>query len=126
MNCDQCGGQNADDATNCVLCGASLGGANPYQSPIVVPGLPRPKVPNYLVYAIVTTLCCCVPFGIVAIFYAAQVDRKFAAGDYQGARLSSRNAKMWCRIGVGVGLLVNVIVGSLRIAAFMAQNDIIR
>ena len=52
-------------------------------------------VPNYLVWAILTTLFCCLPLGVVSIVYAAQVDGKRAAGDLVGAHKSSHNAKMW-------------------------------
>jgi hypothetical protein len=40
-----------------------------------------PQIQNYLVTAILVTLCCCVQAGIVAIVYAAQVNSKLAAGD---------------------------------------------
>ena len=36
-------------------------------------------------WAILATLCCCVPTGIVAIVYAARVDNKRSSGDLQGA-----------------------------------------
>ncbi len=63
-------------------------------------------VPNYLVWAILATLCCCLPGGIVAIVYAAQVDGKLASGDYHGAVEASNNAKMWSWISFGGGLLI--------------------
>ena len=52
-------------------------------------------VPNHLVWAILTTLFCCLPLGIVSIVYAAQVDGKRAAGDLPGAWEASRKAKLW-------------------------------
>lgn len=52
-------------------------------------------VPNHLVWAILTTLFCCLPLGIVSIVYASQVDGKRAAGDIVGARVASQNAKTW-------------------------------
>lgn len=52
-------------------------------------------VPNNLVWAILSTLLCCLPLGIVSIVYAAQVDGKRAAGDIAGARESSQKAKTW-------------------------------
>lgn len=70
---------------------------------------PPPDVPNYLTYAILTTLCCCLPFGIPAIVYAAQVNTKLTAGDYNGARAASDKAKMWCWIAFGLGIVVNII-----------------
>jgi t-SNARE complex subunit (syntaxin) len=62
-------------------------------------------VPNYLVQAILTTVFCCLPLGIVSIVYAAQVNGKVAAGDRAGALESSRNARLWAWISFGVGLL---------------------
>ena len=49
-------------------------------------------VPNHLVWAILSTLFCCLPLGIVSIVYASQVDGKRAAGDIAGARLASDKA----------------------------------
>jgi hypothetical protein len=62
-------------------------------------------VPNYLVFAILTTVFCCIPTGIPAIIYAAQVNGKLAAGDYAGAQAASNNAKIWCWVSFGIGLV---------------------
>jgi Interferon-induced transmembrane protein len=59
-------------------------------------------VPNHLVWAILATLFCCLPFGIVAIVYAAKVDSLVAGGDYHGAVDASDKAKMWSWISFGV------------------------
>ena len=66
-------------------------------------------VPNYLVQAILCTLFCCLPAGIVSIVYAAQVNSKLAVGDRAGAIQSSENAKKWAWVSFGVGLAVVVI-----------------
>ena len=63
-------------------------------------------MPTYLAPAILTTLFCCLPFGIVSIVYAAQVNGKLAAGDRPGALQSSQNAKTWAWISFGTGLLL--------------------
>ena len=68
-----------------------------------IPNAPA-NVPNYLVQSILTTLLCCLPFGIVAIIFAAQVNGKLAGGDYAGAVQASKQAKMWCWISFGIGL----------------------
>jgi len=52
-------------------------------------------VPNHLVWAILTTLFCCLPLGVVSIVYAAQVDGRRAAGDLAGAFEASRKAARW-------------------------------
>ena len=67
------------------------------------------SVPNHLIWAILATLCCCVPTGIAAIVYAAQVDSKLAGGDYHGAVESSNNAKMWSLISLGLGAVVGLL-----------------
>ncbi len=43
------------------------------------------NIPNYLVFAILTTVFCCLPAGVVSIVYAAQVNSKVAMGDIAGA-----------------------------------------
>jgi hypothetical protein len=70
---------------------------------------PGVNVPNYLVFAILATVLCCLPAGIPAIVYAAQVNGKLQAGDIAGAQVASKNAKMWCWISAGAGLGVGVI-----------------
>ncbi|MEM9826252.1 MAG: CD225/dispanin family protein [Planctomycetota bacterium] len=81
------------------------------------------KPPNYLVQSILVTLCCCLFFGIVAIVYAAQVDSKWSAGDYQGAMTSSKNAKTWCILALVLGLLTNGVVMLIQIAAVGAAAN---
>ncbi len=53
-----------------------------------------PKKPdNYLVWAILSTLLCCMPFGIVAIIKATQVDTYWANGNYDEAYAAADSAK---------------------------------
>ena len=65
--------------------------------------------PNYLVFAILTTIFCCQILGIVSIVFAAQVNSKWNSGDTQGAIDASRNAKMWAWIAFGSGLVLGLI-----------------
>lgn len=117
MFCSQCGANNADTAAVCMQCGRSLQAGppavafQPVQPAVVLP--PGVGVQNYLVFAILATVLCCLPAGIPAIVYAAQVNGKLQAGDIAGAQLASKNAKMWCLISAGLGLGVVVIYGLL-------------
>lgn len=63
--------------------------------PIVPPV--RPK--NWLVESILVTIFCCIVFGIIGIVYAAQVNSKYDAGDYEGALRASKEAGKWTKIG---------------------------
>src|SRR5258707_5563142 len=62
------------------------------------------NVPNYLIPAIIS-LFCCLPLGVVGVIFAAQVNGKVAAGDTPGALESSRKAKLFSYIAIGLGLL---------------------
>jgi len=119
MFCTKCGARNDETARNCTVCGGALiatpGAATP--SDVWQP-LERPYVPTYLAQAILVTLFCCLPFGIPAIVYAAQIGSKLASGDYAGAVHSSKQAKMWCWIGFGCGL-VWIILYLLSVAVFV-------
>ena len=100
MYCTTCGQPRPDNATVCPSCSAVI--RLPPPAPAVV-------VPNYLIQSVLVTLCCCLPFGIPAIVYAAQVNSKLAAGDIAGAREASKNARTWCWVSFGCGVIAAVV-----------------
>jgi len=59
---------------------------------------------TWLVESILVTLFCCLPFGIVGIVNAANVESRFRTGDVEGAKRASREAGLWTKIGFFVGL----------------------
>src|SRR6201987_1236155 len=87
----------------------------PPGSPPPPPGSP-PQQPagqapnNYLVWSILVTLFCCLPFGIVAIVKSSQVNGLWAQGRYAEAQASADSARKWIIWSVVVGLIVNAIV----------------
>ena len=104
MFCRSCGTANDDNAVQCSSCGVSLRDPAPQQAAVS-----RPDIPTRLAPAILVTLFCCLPFGIVAIVYAAQVSGKVAAGDIPGALECSRKASMWCWLSFWLGLIPMLI-----------------
>ncbi len=107
MYCTKCGTPIPPGATSCPTCGQAVA----YQAPPMpaMGAAPGATIPNYLVQAILVTLCCCLPFGVVAIIYAAQVNSKLAQGDTAGAMDSSKNAKMWCWIAFAGGVALSIV-----------------
>ncbi|HPU02063.1 MAG: hypothetical protein GX890_01720 [Firmicutes bacterium] len=73
-------------------------------------------VPNYLAWAILATIFCCQPLGIVAIVFAAQASSSLAAGNYEAALKTSTMARNWCLAATVVGVVWIVLVS---IAAFV-------
>ena len=125
MRCASCGTEGVEGARYCHSCGRRLPeqpepqfGASPpghQQSDLrsTPPpfGAERPvhHVPTNLVWAILATLFCCLPAGIVSIVYAAQVNGKLTAGDLEGALRASNSAKTWALISVALGLVAGAI-----------------
>ena len=128
-HCSYCGNPLAPAAKFCSICGraqeapaADYTTGSPAQpasepQPPPLPAQPRtlPYVPNYLVQAIIVTVFCCIPFGIVAIVFAAQVNTKLAWNDIPGAVSSSQNAKKWCWIAFGTGIVTKGLIFGIQI-----------
>mgnify|MGYP001795863488 CR=1 FL=1 len=79
-------------------------GYQPYGAPAA-----GPKPDNYLVWAILSTLLCCLPLGVVSIVFAAQVDGKYNSGDYAGAQEASEKAKKFATWSAIAGVAVVVL-----------------
>jgi Interferon-induced transmembrane protein len=71
------------------------------------PGGAQPN--NYLVWAILTTLFCCLPLGIVSIVKSTQVSGLWAQGQYAEAQKASDDAKKWAMWSAIIGAVVIVI-----------------
>jgi len=113
MICNACGATVPDGSMRCPQCGAlfQLQGR---------PAAPSVRIKNYLVESILVTICCCLPFGIAAIVFAAQVNGKLQAGYIAGAQDAADKAKLFCWIGFGIGLVINLGVAVVQILAIMA------
>jgi uncharacterized membrane protein len=65
----------------------------------------RPTRPNsYLALAIISTILCCLPAGIVSIIYSTKVNSLYEDGKYDEAMGASRNAKTWGIVSVAIAL----------------------
>lgn len=62
----------------------------------------------YLVFAIISTLLCCLPLGIVAIVYASRINSLQRNGDYAGAQNAAKKAKLFTIIGTVAALVVTI------------------
>lgn len=68
-----------------------------------------PKPNNNLVLAILTTIFCCLPFGIVAIIKASKVNSYYIAKQYDAANQAAEEAKKYSIIGIVLGVIVIIL-----------------
>lgn len=94
----------------------------PYAAPYSHAGSgPAPitqPIPTHLVWAILSTLLCCWPLGVVSIVYACRVDRHRAEGDLDGALEASRKAGLWA---LWSALSVAIIFGLFVLFALLGE-----
>ncbi|MCQ2112151.1 MAG: CD225/dispanin family protein [Bacteroidaceae bacterium] len=83
-------------------------GSNPYQQH--QNDVPPIKPESNLVWGILCTCLCCIPFGIVSIVYANKVDSYWMVGLYAEAEKASRMARNWAIWGAIICVAVNVII----------------
>ena len=76
-----------------------------------------PSGTTYLILAILETLCCCLPIGIVAIIFAALGMSAEKNGNYTDAMDKYGKAKLWLIIGLVLGILLNIIFIILQVVA---------
>lgn len=70
---------------------------------------PQPVKPNnFMVWAILSLIFCCLPFGICSIVNASKVDGLWASGDYNGANEAARKARTWFWWAFALGLVINL------------------
>jgi hypothetical protein len=123
MKCTRCGTPIADEYSACPSCGLPrfqqhaappapprAPGAAP-TNPFAALRAPSTGVPNYILFALITTICGCMPLGIVAIVFAIQSTSKASSGDLAGAREAASRAKLFCILAVAVQVLMIVLWG---------------
>jgi len=94
----------------------------PIPQPVQIVDVPKPvetgaeevsyqpmKPDTNLTMAILCTLFCCVPFGVVAIYYASKVNTSYHQGAYFDAEDYSEKAKSYTYWGVGLGIVLDML-----------------
>lgn len=64
------------------------------------------RPPNYLAVAIITTIICCLPAGVVSIVYSTKVNSEYDNGNYEAAERASKNAKTWAIVSAVAAVVV--------------------
>ena len=86
MLCEKCGKELDSNASFCPGCGTQI---NPFADPAALE-----KVNTWLIPAIISTVFCCLPFGIVSVVYAVKSNTAIGAGNIPAAQEYAAKAKI--------------------------------
>ena len=122
MKCPNCNAEIPNGSTFCPVCGASISSQPQFNQPQGYPqGVAGDKPNNNLVWAILSTVLCCLPTGIYAIILSTKVDSLWNSGQYDEAKLKAEEAKKWSMIVAGIGIVVSILYGIVMCAGAMAE-----
>lgn len=68
-----------------------------------------PKPDNNMLGAVLSTVCCCLPLGIVAIIKASKVNTLYYSGQYEEAVLMADSARKWSIWALVAGVVSSII-----------------
>jgi hypothetical protein len=83
------------------------------------PAPAEPCPPTNLVWAIISTVLCCLPAGVVAIVYAIKVTNKYREGDIEGAKRASETGAWWCIASIILGIICQPIMSAFSLLPWM-------
>ena len=74
-------------------------------------GMPQKPVNwvPYLILSIISTLCCCLPFGVVGIVFSAKINSAMLAGNLEEAQNNAKMARIWIIVSFAICLLTWLI-----------------
>lgn len=101
------------------------GGVPPYGATPGYGGAPQGPMPDSnLVWAILSTLLCCLPLGIVSIVKSTQVSKLWSQGDQAGAVQASEDAKKWAIWSAIAGVVFLVLYIVLIVVVGVGSSNV--
>ena len=80
------------------------------------------SIPDYLIWAILETVCCCQPFGIVGIIFSIQANSAKKFGNVNEAMAKSKTAKKFLIWGAILGGLTYLVAFGVNFFVAIANN----
>jgi len=80
---------------------------------VAPPEVPAREAPDHLVMAILATVFCCLPLGVVGIVRASECKAQRAVGNRELALAHSRAAKTWSLWAILLGTASSILCGVL-------------
>ena len=105
MYCHQCGNELNPQTLFCPRCGVAVRGKNSSKNTSA-----NVEVPDHLLGAIVVTVFCCFPLGVMAIVFSVLSDSRKRDGDIKGALAAARTADVCIDLSMQLGI-VGALIG---------------
>jgi len=124
MKCSKCGNEVVQNSSFCSVCGNPVNPGVMPPPPPPVPPMPNAPVTinTWLIPAILATVFCCLPFGIVSIVFASRANSALGVGNYQLAQMNAEKAKTWFWVAFSVGIVTSIISIIVQIIAAVAAS----
>ncbi len=106
--CPKCGRNLAENERICTACGAPTCVTPP--PPVNAGGVVPVSIDSGMTGAILVTLFCCLPLGIVAIVKASSVSSLLLANRIDEAKEAASSAKKWTLLALILGLIANIFL----------------
>ncbi|MDO4574495.1 MAG: CD225/dispanin family protein [Planctomycetia bacterium] len=103
-----------------------LPGTGPQVPPHAMPQMPPPvpaPIPNYMVWAILETVCCCLPLGVAGLVYALKANSAAQLGRYEEGMRAAKTAKTCLVVGLLLGILGCFLNILIQFAAEVAKGS---
>lgn len=115
MKCKFCNSEVEGNENVCPVCGVEI--MKTEQEPVMEYQVNAPSeeinAKPYMVFSILATVLCCMPFGIPAIIFASKIEPLQKGRDYEGARAAAKKAKMFSVIAAILGVVVFIVYVSI-------------
>ncbi|MBB4682568.1 CD225/dispanin family protein [Amycolatopsis jiangsuensis] len=99
----------------------------PYPPPQPYPYSYGPPPDNHLVWAILSTVFCCLPLGIVSIVKASQVNSLWYQGFPAEAHRAAEEARKWAMwSAISIGILIGLYVLFLVVVFLIVGTSVSR
>jgi len=138
MICSRCGANVPDNTGFCTNCGnaATVSPTPSYAPQGYASQAPQgyapqsyapqsygapPAVSDYLIWSIITTLCCCLPLGIVGLIFSINCKNDLTAGRYDSA-VKNANVAFYCNLIGLIGSLIGWVIYAIVVIAAVAAD----
>lgn len=81
----------------------------------------KKEVPDYL-FPVLSTICCCMPLGLVSIVYTSKAIERYRYGDDEGAEEAAEKSKKYALWSAVSGFTISVFIVIISVLEEVAKD----